>query len=134
MAVKIPRTKKKKALKSRLVLVFGGMAALGVIGFLAVSNWRIYRDRQAIQAEIGELHEQIQIMEERRKVLQAGLTAAQGQDFQEEKMRDQGYKKPGEEVIAVLQDEASGATKQNVAGSNDTFWSQLWAKIRGTQQ
>ena len=134
MAVKIPRAKKKKTLKSRLVLVFGGMAALGVVVFLAVSNWRIYQDRRVIQANIEELHEQIQIMEERRTVLQAGLAATQGEDFQEEKMRDQGYKKPGEEVIAVLQDESSNATNQSEAGAGDSFWTQLWKKLRGTEK
>lgn len=86
-----------------------------------------------MQADIGELHEQIQILEERRKVLQAGLNAAQGDDFQEEKLRDQGYKKPGEEVIAVLQNESAGATNQNEASGGGSFWSQLWQKLRSIQ-
>ena len=132
MAVKVPRFKKRKNFRSRLVLAFGGLIALGVAGFLAVSNWRIYQDRQVMQANIDQLHEQIQILEERRKVLQAGLNAAQGDDFKEERLRDQGYKKPGEEVIAVLQDDSSDATKQSEVGSNDSFWSQIWQKIRKT--
>ena len=107
---------------------------MGVVAFLGVSNWHMYRDRQKIQAEINALQEQIQISEERREVLEAGLSAVQGEDFQEEKMRDQGYKKPGEEVIAVLQDKAADATKQSESGNNDSFWYQLWQKIRGTSQ
>ena len=134
MAVKIPRIKKNRTLRSKLVSVATGAAALGVVAFLGVSNWHMYRDRQKIQAEINALQEQIQISEERREVLEAGLSAVQGEDFQEEKMRDQGYKKPGEEVIAVLQDKAADATKQSESGNNDSFWYQLWQKIRGTSQ
>ncbi len=134
MAVKIPRSKKRKSFRFRLILVAGGLLVLGAAGFLAVSNWRIWQDRQATQAKIEELHEQIQILEERRQVLQAGLAAAQSEDFQEEKMRDQGYKKPGEEVIAVLQNESLDATNQNEAGPRDSFWFQLWQKLRGTGQ
>jgi cell division protein FtsB len=80
--------------------------------------------------DIKKLKEQIQILDERRDTLTAGLNATQGEDFEEEKMRDQGYKKPGEQVIAVLQDKASNATNQDVAGGSN-FWSNLWAKIKG---
>ena len=110
-----------------------GLAALAIIAFLAVSNWRIYKDRQAMDGDIKKLQEQIQVLEERRATLQAGLTAAQGESFQEEKMREQGYKKPGEEVIAVLQDNSSNATKQDGTVSGDNFWSDLWEKIRGSK-
>lgn len=134
MAVRIPRAKKNKSLKSRLTSAFAGAVALGVIIFLGFSNWRMYLDRQKMQSQVESLHEQIQILEERRQVLKAGLEATKGQDFQEEKMRDQGYKKPGEEVIAVLQDKSSDATKQSGTVNDDSFWYQLWQKIRGTEQ
>jgi len=129
MAVKIPRTRKKISWKSRLAWAATGTAILAVIAFLAVSNWRIYKNRQAMADEIGKLQEQIQILEERRETLKAGLSASQGEDFQEEKMREQGYKKPGEEVIAVLQDKASNATNQDGSGSG-SFWTDLWEKIK----
>jgi len=109
------------------------MVALAIIAFLGVSNWRIYKDRQAMDTEIKKLQEQMLILEERRDALKAGLAAAQGESFQEEKMREQGYKKPGEEVIAVLQDSQSGATKQE--GINgDNFWLNLWQKIKGGKE
>ena len=128
MAVKIPRVKKKRSLKSKLVAAAAGAAALGAVAFLGFSNWRIYSDRQKMQAQVDTLLEQIQILEERRQVLQAGLNAAQGEDFQEEKMRDQGYKKPGEEVIAVLQDKPADAAGQDAVESGG-FWQDLWEKI-----
>jgi len=133
MAIKIPRIKKKSSLKAKLASAAMGMVALAIIAFLGVSNWRIYKDRQAMDTEIKKLQEQMLILEERRDALKAGLAAAQGESFQEEKMREQGYKKPGEEVIAVLQDSQSGATKQE--GINgDNFWLNLWQKIKGGKE
>jgi len=113
-----------------LVFIFGGLAALGIAGFLTLSNWRIYRDRQTIQANIDKLHEQLQILEEQHQVLQAGIDAAQSGDFQEEKLRDQGYKKPGEEVIAVLPNKTTNHSANNNSPTNsNNFWAQLWAKL-----
>lgn len=83
--------------------------------------------------QIKKLEEQVQILEERREALKAGLSAAQGESFQEEKMREQGYKRPGEEVIAVLQDKPSDATKQDGTVPGNNFWNDLWKKIKGTK-
>ena len=130
MAVRIPKIRKKSSLKSKFVSAAAGLAALAVVAFLALSNWRIYNSRQALDVEIKKMQGQIQILEERRDALKAGLNAAQGESFQEEKMREQGYKKPGEEVIAVLQDGQTSATKQDGTVSGDTFWSDLWEKIK----
>jgi len=132
MAVKIPRARKKNSWKSRLVWAATGLAVLAVIAFLAVSNWRIYKNRQVMADEINKLQEQIQILQERRETLKAGLNAAQGEDFQEEKMRAQGYKKPGEEVIAVLQDTPTGATNQDGAAAN-SLWTDIWEKLKNIQ-
>jgi cell division protein FtsB len=129
MAIKIPRIRKKNSWKSKLAWAAAGLAVLAVIAFLADSNWRIYQNRQAMAEDIKKLQEQIQILDERRDTLTAGLNATQGDDFEEEKMRDQGYKKPGEQVIAVLQDKASNATNQDVNGGSN-FWVNLWQKIK----
>jgi len=131
MAIKIPRLKKKNSFKGRLILAATGLGVLCLLGFLAVSNWRIYNNRRELADDIKKLQEQIQILEERRQTLKAGLNAAQGESFQEEKMREQGYKKPGEEVIAVLQDKAPNATKQDGAGASGNFWLDLIEKIKG---
>jgi hypothetical protein len=66
-------------------------------------------------------------------VLKAGLNAAQGESFQEERLREQGYKKPGEEVIAVLRDATSSDTTQTGAPAGDNFWLDLWSKIKNIQ-
>ena len=131
MAIKIPRTKKKNSWKAKLASAAIGLLALAIMAFLADSNWRIYKNRRDMTDEIKKAQEELQILQERQETLKAGLSAAQGESFQEEKLRDQGYKKPGEEVIAVLQDNSSSATKQDVSGDN--FWLNLWQKIKGVK-
>jgi hypothetical protein len=130
MAIRIPKIKKKNSWQSKLARLALGLAALAIIAFLALSNWRIYNNRAEMGAKIEKLQEQIQILEERRETLKAGLNAASGESFQEEKMREQGYKKPGEEVIAVLRDNSTGATKQSEPVGGDNFWPDLWGKIK----
>ena len=130
MAIKIPKTRKKISWKKVFSSFFLGITALALIVFLAFSNWRIYQNRAATASEIKKLEEQFQILQERKKSLEAGLDAAQGESFQEEKLREQGYKKPGEEVIAVLQEKSLDATKQESANDSN-FWSNLWQKIKG---
>lgn len=100
-----------------------------MIGFLAVSNWKIAANRRAQEAQINELKIQIQVLEERKEALKAGLDASLQNDFQEEKIREQGYKKPGEEVIAVLQDGAAGSAQSDQAAS-DGLWTTIWKKIK----
>lgn len=80
--------------------------------------------------EIKETQKQVQILQERRETLKAGLKAAAGESFQEEKMREQGYKKPGEEVIAILRDKSIDATNQTEGVSEGNFWTNLWSKIK----
>jgi len=82
-----------------LVFIFGGLAALGIAGFLTLSNWRIYRDRQTIQANIDKLHEQLQILEEQHQVLQAGIDAAQSGDSKKKNFAIKDIKNPAKKLL-----------------------------------
>jgi len=130
VAIKIPKIKKKTSLKTKLTALLMGLIALGIIAFLGFSNWRIYGNCRALDDEIEKLKHQAQILDERRQTLKAGLEAAAGETFQEERMREQGYKKPGEEVIAILRDPATSATNQEGQVFGDSFWVDLWQKIK----
>jgi len=108
-----------------------GLVALAIVAFLAFSNWRIWNNRRDLDANIKDLQNQVRVLEEHRRTLEAGLEAVQGESFQEERLREQGYKKPGEEVIAILRDPATSATKQEGGVSAaDSFWADLWKKIK----
>jgi len=131
VAVKIPKIKKRKSFGARLTAALMALAAMAIIAFLAFSNWRIWNNRRDLDAGIKDLQNQVQVLEEHRRTLEAGLEAVQGESFQEERLREQGYKKPGEEVIAILRDPATSATKQEGGiSAADSFWADLWKKIK----
>lgn len=129
MAARFRKTKKKASLQTIFVSLVLSVLALGLIAFLAISNWKINEKRKDLNAEIEAAKTQVEILKEREDFLKAGLSETEKQDFQEEKIRDQGYKKSGEEVIAVLQDNKpvqEGPTQKK----EPDFWMGIWDKIK----
>jgi len=72
-----------------------------IIGFLIFTNLKINRRRQEILSQIEFLKKEIQILEEKSANLKSGISQLGEQSYWEEKIREQGYKKPGEEVVAI---------------------------------
>ncbi|MDP2864440.1 MAG: septum formation initiator family protein [bacterium] len=73
------------------------------IGFLIISNWRINQRRSELISQIGNLQEEIQVLEEKNQELKAGISQASSQSYLEEVARESfGLKKPGEEVAVIL--------------------------------
>lgn len=104
-----------------------------LIVFLVISNIKINKKRQEMNKEVDQLKQQVEILQERKDSLEAGLSQSQEEDFQEERLREQGYKKPGEEVIAVLQNSAL-SQKQQQEEKKKSFWLNLWQKIKSFNQ
>lgn len=130
MVARFKKTKKRTSWQTILISAILGMLTLGLIAFLAVSNLRINKKRQAMEEEINGLREKIEILQERKESLEAGLLQSQEEGYREEKIREQGYKKPGEEVIAVLR-EPSIETREEVRPEEkeESFWEQIWQKL-----
>jgi len=72
-----------------------------IIGFLIFTNLKINRRRQELLSQIDFLKKEIQTLEEKNTQLKAGISQLGEPSYLEEKIRDQGYKKPGEEVVAI---------------------------------
>lgn len=123
------KTKKRASWQTILVSALLGALSLALIVFLGVSNWKINEKRKALEAEIEEAKAQVEILQERRDSLAAGLSESEKADFQEERIREQGYKKPGEEVIAVLQDKKP-VKEEDRPEAEKSFWLDLWEKIK----
>lgn len=81
------------------IVLLGAMFAM--VGFLVVSNWKISNKRADLRVRINELQQEIQYLEEEKQGLQAGIQQVTEDEYVEEKIRNQGYKKPGEEVVVV---------------------------------
>ena len=84
-----------------------GIITFGLIGFLVISNWKITQKRAELQNKIESLKEEIQILEEKNQQLRAGILETTKESYWEEKIRQEGYKRPGEEQVVVLPPEKS---------------------------
>ena len=102
---------KKKQKDSSLSAIFFSVILLGImfvmVGFLVVSNWKIGNKRADLRIRINDLQQEIQELEKEKQGLQAGIQLVTEDEYVEEKIRNQGYKKPGEEVVVVKNEESS---------------------------
>lgn len=125
-------TKFKKSKKgSRQTIFFStllGILILIVIGFLVVSNWKINQKRTELSSRIEALRKEIQILEEKKQELEAGISQAGKEEYLEEVAREQlGLKKPGEEVVMVLPSEE---TKEEKPVEEKSFLEKILEKLK----
>ena len=73
-------------------------------------------------SRIDELKKEIQVLSEKNDKLKSGIDQAQNEYYLEEKAREQGYKKPGEEAVVVL---PSQSTAQGETISQQSFWQKV---------
>jgi cell division protein FtsB len=97
----------------------------GIIIFIIISNIRISQKRTELTARIESLKKEIQVLEEKNKELKAGISQSQEEAYWEEKIREQGYKKPGEEVTVVLPPPKSEEEKPK----EKSLWQKIWEKL-----
>ncbi len=100
---------KKRTYRSVFFLILGGIFLFGLTGFLVVSNWKINQKRAELINRIESLKKEVQILEEENKKLETGIAQTGKETYWEEKIREQGYKKPGEEAVVVLPPEEKKA-------------------------
>ncbi len=121
MIQKIRKNRKGCSFKTIFFSVLIGFLLFSIISFLIFSSFRIIKKRSELSSKIENLNEQIQSLKQKKEQLEAGIFQAEGEDYWEEKAREQGYKKPGEQQIVVLLPE-EGEIKEK-QGKN------LWQKF-----
>lgn len=101
-------TKKSKYIKEKNEeprMIISRIALLvfifSIIGFFIFSNWRINQKRTDLRAKIDFLQKEIEELKIKKSQLEAGILEAGEDEYLEEKIREQGYKKPGEKAIVV---------------------------------
>mgnify|MGYP000048598254 CR=1 FL=1 len=72
-----------------------------LIIFLAISNLRIETKRRDLNKEIEKLQTELQILEKRNEELKKAISKAKSESYWEEKAREEGYVKEGEEAIVI---------------------------------
>jgi len=126
MITKIKKIKKENSFQNIFFSVLIAIFLFGMVGFLIISNFKINQRRSELLGQISSLEEEIQELEEKNKELQAGISNTETESFWEEKLREQGYKKPGEEAVVVLPPEEQSPTSTQETKS---FWQKFLDKI-----
>ena len=101
------RIRKESPYQTIFFSILIGIITLGLIGFLVISNWKIIQKRAKLQSKIESLKKEIQILEEKNQQLRAGILETTKESYWEEKIRQEGYKRPGEKQVVVLPPEKS---------------------------
>lgn len=125
MIAKKKKIKKHKRFQNVFFPVLIGVFLFAIISFFVVSNLQINQKRGELTDKINELKKDINLLEERNEQLKMGITKTESDAYWEEKLREQGYKKPGEEAIVIIPPEEnnnSGSEEKNIFSS---FWQSL---------
>lgn len=117
---------KKDSWQTIFFSVLIGILVLGIISFLVVSNLKINQRRTELIERIELLRKEIQALDEKNERLRAGIIQTQDESYWEEKVREQGYKKPGEEAVVVLPPEGY---KEEPNEKQKSFWEKILEKL-----
>ena len=125
MLTHFKKIKKESTFQNIFFSIMIGIFLFGIIGFLLISNFKINQKRSQLFGQIESLEREIQVLEEKNKKLEAGISQTGEESYWEEKAREQGYKKPGEESVVVLPPEESSTSTEKEKG----FWEKFLEKI-----
>lgn len=121
--------KKKKNLLSIIIYTFLGIAFLVIIFFLINANLRINKEKSEILKQIKTLEDDLKDLEEQKSYYEKKVLSAQSSDFWEEKLREQEYKKKGEDVFVIISPNKELNTTTEPAVKEKTRWQKFLEKI-----
>lgn len=109
-----------------LFMALVGILTAGLIVFLIFANIKISQKRTELKDRVDSLNKELTALTEEKKKLEEGINQAQSDFYWEGKVREQGYKQPGEETVVVLPPEGkTGASSTE----QKSFWEKVLEKI-----
>jgi cell division protein FtsB len=128
----IPNFKKNKRAKSesKESLFFSVILTIiffVVIGFLVVSNIKISQKKNALNARIEVLRQEVQELQQKKHKLESQISQTDMESYLEEQARERfNLKKPGEEVVAFTKQKSEERDQQE----QKTFWQKIREKLK----
>ena len=98
----IEKRKKRDSREERIFQILFPIFTLTLIGLLLISNLKINQKRAKLTEEIESLKKEIEILEEKKLKLEAGLSQTEKESYWEEKIRQEGYVREGENPVVIL--------------------------------
>ena len=94
---------KKKNFKEEIIFqILFPIFTLTLIGLLLISNFKMNQKREKLQEEAESLKKEIEILETKKQKLEAGLSQTEKESYWEEKIRQEGYVREGENPVVIL--------------------------------
>jgi cell division protein FtsB len=118
----------KKQKESKIFLTILVLSLLIISIFLFFSSWKIVQKRKELLTKIDNLKQEIEILEKKNQQLKQGIVQTEELNYWEEKIREQGFRKPGETLVVVKPSEAVGQSKQS---SSPGFWQRFLDEALG---
>lgn len=116
--------KKNRPLHNVFFPLFLGVLFLIIIISLVFSNWKINKRRNELGDRIIQLRQELEVLEERKGELEAGVSQTLQSDHVEKNLREKGlYKKEGEEMVVIIPPEEEEEIEEEEKG--------IWEKILG---
>lgn len=97
-----------------------------IVGFLIYSNLKISQKRTELLSKIENLKKEIQILEGKNEELRAGIGKTESEDYQKEKLYEQGYVEKGEKQVVVLPPKEGEKEKTS---EQKNFWQRFLEKL-----
>ena len=95
------RKKKKKTKKEKFSNLVSLFTSFLLIFFLAFSNFKIAKSKTELKNRLRNLTTQLNQIEEKNRELKKKIGQVEKESFWEEKIREEGYVKEGEEMIVI---------------------------------
>jgi len=131
MLTKFKRERKRSPKEEIIFQILFSILTLILIGFLIVSNLKINKKRAELAEKIESFKKEIQTLEEKKQKLEAGISETEKESYWEEKIREQGYVKEGENPVVVLQEKEKESEKEEKNFWNPkNWWEWIKSKLR----
>jgi cell division protein FtsB len=99
--------------ESKFFLFFFFTLTLSFLFFLIFLTARIEKKKKEFEINLRELKDKVTELEERKNFLQNQIQKIQKESFWEEKIRQEGYVKEGENLVVILNPQTSLPPKTN---------------------
>ena len=127
MIAKNTGIRKKGTGQPVLFLTLIGILTAVLIVFLIFANIKISQRRAELKDRVDSLNKEITALSEQKRKLEEGINQTQSDFYWENRIREQGYKQPGEETVVVLPPEENQSA---ASGQQKNFLEKFLEKIR----
>jgi len=125
----IAESKKKKKEKnySLYFSIILGILVIVIIGFLVFSNIKMSQKKAALTERYAFLQEQLRLLEQRKKDLEAGISYQETEEYLEGVAKDKlNLRYEGEQVVSVVKNEDN----KDKIKEEENFWTKFLDKMK----